>query len=237
MNTAITTISWPPSYLVKKHRRAKYVKLRTKMPHGLIVTIPYRFNVKEIPAILEENKAWIIQQLLRLQTKSATVLPDKIALPALNEMWLIHYLKSTAKLQLIARPGYELVLIGNTDDIVRVRKKLIDWLKIKAQEYLLIQLQKCSGECGLAFNQMSIRDQSTIWGSCTVRKNISLSYKLILLPYELMRYVLIHELCHTKYLNHSKAFWQLVAKFDPNYQAHRRLLHQAADDLPNWLII
>lgn len=87
----------------------------------------------------------------------------------------------------------------------------------------------------LPFSNFSIREQSTRWGSCSVEKNISLNQQLMFLPYELVRYVIIHELCHTKELNHSKRFWHLVEKHDPNWQAHRKALRLAQSELPKWL--
>lgn len=60
---------------------------------------------------------------------------------------------------------------------------------------------------------------------------------MIFLPPELMRHILIHELCHTVHLNHSPQFWRLVAKYDPNWRLHNRLSKQEEMQLPMWLEI
>jgi hypothetical protein len=65
---------------------------------------------------------------------------------------------------------------------------------------------------------------------------ISLNARLLLLPPHLVDYVLVHELCHTRHLNHSSAFWRLVARHCPTYPAHRRELCAAGRQLPAWVL-
>ena len=67
-------------------------------------------------------------------------------------------------------------------------------------------------------NKVRIRDIKYAWGSCSVNKNITISYKLICYSKETIKYVILHELCHIKYMNHSKNFWNLVEIYMPNYK-------------------
>ena len=71
---------------------------------------------------------------------------------------------------------------------------------------------------GLIPNKVRIRDIKYAWGSCSANKNVTISYKLIYYSKDAIKYVILHELCHTKYMNHSKAFWDLVANYMPNYK-------------------
>lgn len=73
-------------------------------------------------------------------------------------------------------------------------------------------------ETGLVPNKVRIRDIKYAWGSCSANKNVTISYKLIYYSKETIKYVILHELCHIKYMNHSKDFWNLVATFMPNYK-------------------
>ena len=73
-------------------------------------------------------------------------------------------------------------------------------------------------ETGIIPNKIRIRDIKYAWGSCSVNKNITISYKLICYSKETIKYVILHELCHIKYMNHSKDFWNLVATYMTNYK-------------------
>ena len=124
--------------------------------------------------------------------------------------------------------------IGATDEVA-ARQKLKDWLKLQARKNLVPELRKISHEIGMDYKKASIRNQKTRWGSCSSKGMISLNYKIILLPYKLARYLCIHELCHTKQMNHSKRFWTLVEKFDPEYRQHEKGLRESWRYLPHWL--
>ncbi len=76
------------------------------------------------------------------------------------------------------------------------------------------------------FNKICIKNQKNSWGSCSYKKNLNLNYKIIFLPVELQNYIIVHEICHLKELNHSKKFWALVKKTLPDYIETRKELHE-----------
>lgn len=224
---------WPPPYKLKTHPRARHVKLRTSHTHGLEITLPAKFNLKHLPDILETHKSWIIKQLSKIPLRCET-LPTSLHLCALNETWPIHYIASTCKMTLIER-AHEIVLTGDIKDHALCKKHLIVWIKERAQFFLTTHLDILSLATQLPYTSLSIRDQKTRWGSCNDVKAINLNYKLIFLPLALMQHIMIHELCHTKYLHHGKRFWQLVAKFDTYWQQHKKALREADQFIPQWL--
>jgi predicted metal-dependent hydrolase len=75
-----------------------------------------------------------------------------------------------------------------------------------------------------AYNRISIKNQKSCWGSCSQKKNLNFSYKVASLPEELRDYVIVHELCHLRELNHSSRFWRLVAETIVDYNERRRML-------------
>lgn len=79
---------------------------------------------------------------------------------------------------------------------------------------------------GFVWKKITIRNQRVRWGSCSLSGNISLSYKIIFLPDELRDYVIVHELCHLGEFNHSKAFWDLVARAFPSHLKLRRKMRR-----------
>ncbi len=88
--------------------------------------------------------------------------------------------------------------------------------KADARERLTDRLYHLAKEHGFTCNNVSIREQKTRWGSCSHKNNISLNLKLVLLPKELIDYVMLHELVHTKIHNHSKKFWAELDRYTGN---------------------
>ncbi len=86
----------------------------------------------------------------------------------------------------------------------------------EARKRLIGRIDKLANEQGFTYNKVSIRNQRTRWGSCSAKNDISLNSKLILLPKELMDYVILHELVHTRIKNHSSEFWNELDKFTGN---------------------
>lgn len=228
-------LAWPPAFTVKRHRLARRVTLRACNQKGLEITVPKRYSLNELPAVLEEHKIWILKQLAQITSQQSAPLPTNIHLPALNQHWQISFLPSDTRSKLFIRTNNEFVLMGKTIQS-QGKKLLIQALKKIAQKYLSIELDKVSDETQLPFRQLTIRDQRARWGSCTHDGSISLNYKLIFLPFYLMRHIMVHELCHTIYLNHSKAFWQLVANHDSEWEKHRKLLRKGDQYIPPWVI-
>ena len=77
---------------------------------------------------------------------------------------------------------------------------------------------------GVSYSKITVRRQKTLWGSCTARGNLSFNCLLVELPREIAEYVVVHELCHRKQMNHSRAFWNEVAAFCPDYKQKRKWL-------------
>lgn len=231
---------WPPNITIKKHSRARHVKLKASVKHGLELVVPKRFNQKEIPFILDQNRSWIEKQLLKIQSQllSIDTLPTEISLPAFALTWQIEYVEIEKKLRLMSRPHQqELVLIGNMQNKSQCKELLINWAKKQARIFLIQKLGDLSKQIKLPFENAIIRDQTTRWGSCSSQKSISLNYKIVFLPLRLLEHIMIHELCHTVHMNHSKEFWRLVGSFDPQWEDHKRLLRKADQLIPGWVRI
>ena len=230
-------LSWPPAFILTKSVRAKHVRLKMSAKHGLELVVPQRFNAKHVPAILETNKAWILKQLLAMELKSADTeaLPNEIQLPAVNQTWKIAYVKmDSAKLRLFKRPHQQLALLGCTENEELVKRILTTWLKNQAKVLLSKRLGELSALIKLPYSQLSIRAQRSRWGSCSSDKAINLNYKLLFLPPQLADHIMIHELCHTKHMNHSAKFWRLVASFDLMWKEHNKAIKTADKYVPSW---
>jgi len=230
--------SWPPAYTLKRHPRAKRVRLRASNQRGLEIIVPTSFNPKHLAALLDENRAWIekhVSPRAAMLLSQKDFLPTELVFSALQMVWKVHYLPTESRLKLFVRPSQELVLVGSLQDKQACKQKLLRWIKAFATEQLLAFLARTSLEVGLAYSKGSVRNQATRWGSCSRTKAISLNYKLIFLPQAWVRHTLLHELCHTVHLDHSQRFWGLLATLDPDWQEHRRKMRKASVWLPSWL--
>lgn len=93
--------------------------------------------------------------------------------------------------------------------------------KEAARALVLSRLAHWSGAYDVSWTSVSIRNQKTRWGSCSKRGGLSFNYRLALIPMHLADYVIVHEMCHLKEFNHSKNFWDLVARTIPDWRVRR----------------
>jgi predicted metal-dependent hydrolase len=98
-------------------------------------------------------------------------------------------------------------------------RKLKGGLRVKVRELLFPIAEQLASKHGFALRGLLVKSQRTRWASCSAKKNLSLNTKLLFLPPDLVHHALTHELCHTVYMNHSRAFWRLVASNEPHYKA------------------
>ncbi len=94
--------------------------------------------------------------------------------------------------------------------------------KITTKELLESRLKHFNQSYNFSFRRIAIRNQRSRWGSCSSKGNLNFNYRLCLLPPDLADYIIVHELCHLGQMNHSKHFWQLVAKAIPDYKARQK---------------
>jgi len=162
-------------------------------------------------------------------------LPTELQLRAIEQSRDIRYVATTrTDLQLIEHADQGLTFLGQVQK-KNVHHLLTQWLIRQAKCQLSDWLNRLTQQHAFQVHGISIRQQRTLWGSCTAQKRINLNFKLLFLPKSLTEHVLLHELCHTEHFNHSRAFWQRLTQLDPLCSLHREALKNAHLFLPSWI--
>ena len=224
---------------VRESARARRLSIKV-FPRGRVeVVIPKRTRPREVESFVNENSEWIKRARESFALKHPPEpfkLPDEIELRALERTITTRYEpRKGASTVRIRSSSQELVLSGRISDEKRCIQALKRWLATTARKEFEPKLRALSELTGTSFNKLQVRAQRTCWGSRSSTGSISLNLCLLFLEPELVRYLMIHELCHGKHMNHSKSFWRFVGKFEPEYRRLDRELTECWNRVPGWL--
>ncbi len=239
----------PPieSYTVRVSRRARSVSLRVLPDLVLEVTIPQRFDRQQIPDIVREHKDWIAHAIDDARTKQEQYgdlhtqwPPVTLNLPAIEQQLAVRFgnLPADASRWRGELRGDQMILLtpgGGHQPREQVAQLISTLLKRKARQFLEPMVALHAREHGLTYRKLSVRGQRTVWGSYSSSGTLCLNYKLLFLPPQLVDYVILHELAHTRYLNHSPAFWRLLESMAPGARTLDREINSAVALVPHWL--
>lgn len=138
-----------------------------------------------------------------------------------NEPWILEHVDQIRK----KKAEYE------ASQPERLTYEEVDALADKALHYIPGRAEYFSKIIGVTYGRITIRNQKTRWGSCSSKGNLNFNCLLMLMPPEIIDYVVVHELCHRKEMNHSKAFWNEVEKVLPNYKEQIKWLKNEGSNI------
>ncbi len=236
-----TSLDWPPPFTLRRSNRARYIRLQIQTNSGLELIVPRFSSKKQALEFLQSKRHWIEKHLHLLKDQSCETLAKRFELPYSIELkflscqWDICYHHLTESERVVLKPiDDRLIFSGEFTDFAPCIPVIKRWIKSQAQQHLQEYIMQLSRECDLGFCRVSYRSQKTRWGSCSSDRNINLNVKLLFLPRHQVRYVIIHELCHTVHLNHSALFWNLVKQHEPDYKILRHELKNSDHYIPAW---
>jgi predicted metal-dependent hydrolase len=213
-------------YALARHPRARSVRLWVG-PEGLRVTAPPRLPIREVEAAVRSRAAWALAHLDRLPP-AAPPLADGARLPLLG-----------ADVRLRATPGprsrfHHDAPAGRLDVEVAGGARLEDvverWYRGLARAHFAALADERAARLGVGYRSLAVRDGRTRWASCSSRGALSFGWRLMMAPRRVGEYIASHEVAHLVRLDHSPAFWALVARLHPTWPADRDWLdrHSAA---------
>jgi predicted metal-dependent hydrolase len=103
--------------------------------------------------------------------------------------------------------------------------------RLAVRELVAMLIDEEAPAIGVEPARVQIRDQRSRWGSCSTRGTLSFNWRLVLAPFDVLDYVVVHELCHLREPNHSRRFWKLVEQRRPDWRAQRDWLHEHGPEL------
>lgn len=197
--------------IIHTRRGARNITMRVK-PDGLHLTVPPRSLLKKVLEVLQPYRKQLLEQLEQIAPK-----PVDLSFRIHADCFHLSLASSKLKHFTIRREEEEMIIYcpENVDfkreDVQKlVRSAILRAMKKAAETYLPPLLSMWAERFGLTYRKVRITGARSRWGSCSAARTISLSCYLMLLPVKLMDYVILHELAHTKEMNHGPRFWELL---------------------------
>jgi predicted metal-dependent hydrolase len=228
-------------YEIRPSAKARSLRLKMTAREGLTVIAPKGLDDRQVVELVTGKREWIaakldqFEEVRHLLVDKPSARPEAFDLPALAESWRVEYRTNKGK-TVGARTDQQgrILVYGAVTDDEPCKAALRRWLARRAKETLTPWLESLAAESGLRFSRVIIKNQRTRWGSCSADGVISLNAKLLFLPPKLVRYVLMHELCHTLERNHTSRFWTHLWQFEPQTDLLHGQMRDSWKQVPVW---
>lgn len=238
-----------PGYSVRVSRKARRILVRVLPEHRVEVVLPLGVPASCVPDVLSRHREWIRKTLERMapREEEADTFPAFLSLRGGRECVILRHTGRNALALTPFSPRTntpfieqrELILPAFPFAVAQKPEKALGWLrnwvKEEAAHRLIPSLNDAADTYGFSFSGCSVRLQKTRWGSCSARGRINLNACLIFLPDALARYVLLHELCHTRQMNHAEGFWKQLFAVEPDALRLDKALRGAWRHVPWWM--
>ena len=207
-----------PDKIVRSNRKTLAISVDTF--GRLIVRAPKKCAEDRIFAFLQEKESWIFRKQAERKGAGTALPPENL------DGYEFLLLGKTTKIFLYdeKRVGYD----SENDRIFlpkeKARERLVKWLKENAKRILTTVTERKAKEMGTTYKSLAITSAKTRWGTCSGDNALRFTFRLLYCPKEIIEYVVVHELSHTRQKNHSKLFWQEVERYMPDWKTRRKWL-------------
>ena len=198
----------------------------------LQVRVPEQLDDQRVAAILRQKRAWIrtkVAELKRVPPQRSKELVSGESFPYLGRHYRLK-IQEGHQVGMCLIGGYLRATVRPDEQgdqrEARIQQYLQTWYRSRALERLQDKVKRYAMQIGVSPAGVSVRQFRSRWGSCDNRGQVVFNWHIIKAPHRIVDYVVIHELCHLIHPNHSKAFWQLVGRFDAAYAERRQWLKE-----------
>ena len=215
---SINYIHMNPNKIIRSNR--KTLSLTINENAELIIRAPKRLSIEKIQDFIIEKENWINRKKRLIENQIKDVTSNHNKLLYLGNLFPINVEQNASKKLFFTGEEF----IANSIEPDSLSLSIKKWYKNKFKEIALPRVAYFANKHNLMVNQVRIKNQKTMWGSCSSKNNINLNYLLLMAPMGVIDYVIVHELVHTIHRNHSTDFWDSVESIMPEFQEHKRWL-------------
>jgi predicted metal-dependent hydrolase len=209
----------------------KTLTVRVHRDGRVVVDAPNRMELKKIKLFVSTRIGWIVKHQERFRERPVAIprtYADGEQLLLLGGQYILRVREGKA-LGVSSRAHDLIVTVRDAAETDQVRAQLAKWYRAVATEVFTQFLADCFPlvqPFGVSYPPLRIRVMKSRWGSCNSRGTVTLNVQLVQAPPVLINYVMIHELCHLKHMNHSPAYYALLESILPNYKVLRQTLRE-----------
>ena len=202
----------PIDLIVERNVRARRIRLKVgRSSRQVVLVLPRQASFKRGVEFAQHKVDWIVEQLAALPEKR--FFQNGMSLSFLGKESVIHHSPAAQR-----GVWYDQNVIWVSGKEEHLPRRVRDFLKKEFSAYALHKARETAEKINVHVQKVTIRDTTSRWGSCSRTGHLSLSWRLVLAPLFVADYVIAHEVAHLMQMNHSAAFWKVVAELSPDYK-------------------
>jgi predicted metal-dependent hydrolase len=212
---------------IKKNKRVKHLWLKADV-YGVYAVVPLDYSLEKIHNFIESKKKWILKTSEYYRKLREGYGEENLAINTISFLGAIYRLqvvKDTSSSSTVISDNLKVITFHVTDRR-KYKCDIKEWYRRQTARILAERLPVISKKLDLHYNKVSIKSQTSRWGSCSKKRNLNFNLLLAAVPIKVIDYVITHELIHLVELNHSKRFWSLVGSAYPEYKKYREWLNR-----------
>jgi predicted metal-dependent hydrolase len=218
LSPAVSTIA----YRIRRSSRARRVRVTVDAAHGVEVVLPARAPERAADAAVIELRPWIERRVAEIERLREQIAARGDTVPYLGSQ--LRLVPQAGRSRVAWRPEAGELLVPL--EAGERRAALERWYRRRARVEVAARLDAACAAAGARYRGLTIRAQKTRWASCSRDGAMSFNWRLLLAPEPVLDYVVWHEVCHLKVMDHSPRFWALVARWCPGYRDQVRWLRR-----------